>query len=60
MKAQCIAKHINMLSIENRYTVAKMLLFRDCKLLQSHSGAYIQLKDIYEITLNEIYNFSKT
>ena len=60
MKAQYIATNINTLSIENRYTVAKILLFRDCKLLQSNNGAYIQLKDIDEITLNEIYIFLKT
>lgn len=59
-KAQYIAKHINILNIEDRYTVAKILLFRDCKLLQSNNGAYIHLKDIDEETMEEVYNFLKT
>lgn len=59
-KAQYIAKHINILNIEDRYTVAKILLFRDCKLLQSNNGAYIHLQDIDEETMEEVYNFLKT
>jgi hypothetical protein len=59
-KAQYIAKQINNVSIDDRYTVAKILLFRDCKLLQSNNGAYIHLKDIDEETMEEIYNFLKT
>jgi len=59
-KAQYIAKQINNISIDDRYTVAKILLFRDCKLLQSNNGAYIHLKDIDEETIEEIYNFLKT
>ena len=59
-KAQYIAKQINNISIDDRYTVAKILLFRDCKLLQSNNGAYIHLKDIDEETMEEIYNFLKT
>ena len=59
-KAQYIAKQINNISIDDRCTVAKILLFRDCKLLQSNNGAYINLKDIDEETMEEIYNFLKT
>jgi len=59
-KAQYIAKHINILNIDDRYTVAKILLFRDCKLLQSNNGAYIHLQDIDEETMEEVYNFLKT
>jgi len=59
-KAQYIAKQINNISIDDRYTVAKILLFRDCTLLQSNNGAYIHLKDIDEETVEEIYNFLKT
>ena len=59
-KAQYVVKHINILNIEDRYTVAKILLFRDCKLLQSNNAAYIHLKDIDEETVEEIYNFLKT
>ena len=59
-KAQYIAKQINNISIDDRYTVAKILLFRDCTLLQSNNGAYIHLKDIDEETVEEIYNFLNT
>ncbi len=59
-KAQYIAKQINNLSIDDRYTVARILSFRDCKLLQSNNGAYIHLKDIDEETVEELYNFLKT
>ena len=59
-KAQYIVKQINNVSIDDRYTVAKILLFRDCTLLQSNNGAYIHLKDIDEETVEEIYNFLKT
>ena len=59
-KAQYIATHINILYIDDRYTVAKILLFRDCTLLQSNNGAYIHLGDIDEETVEEIYNFLKT
>ena len=59
-KAQYIAKQINNISIDACYTVAEILLFRDCKLLQSNNGAYIHLKDIDEGTIEQIYNFLKT
>ncbi len=59
-KAQYVVKHINILNIEDRYTVAKILLFRDCKLLQSNNGAYVHLGDIDEETMEEIYKLLKT
>ena len=59
-KTQYIAKHINNVSIDDRYTVAKILLFRDCTLVQSNNGAYIHLKYIDEETINANYNFLKS
>ena len=59
-KAQYVAKDINILSIDDRYTVAKILLLSDCKLIQSNNGAYIHFKDIDEETMEEIYNLLKT
>ena len=59
-KTQYISKQINNISIDDRYTVAKILLFRDCKPLQSINGAYINLKDIDEEIIDFIYNFLKT
>ena len=45
-KAQYVLKHRNILNIEDRYTVSKILFFRDCTLIQSNNGAFIHLKDI--------------
>ena len=59
-KAQYIIKQNNNASIDDRYTVAKILLFRDCTLLQSNNGAYIHFQDIDQETIEEIYNFLKT
>ena len=59
-KAQYVIKQINNVSLDDRYTVSKILMFRDYKLIQSNNGAYIHIKEIDEETLNEIYNFLKT
>ena len=60
MNAQYIAKHINILSLSDRHMVANMLVFRGHELLQTNNGAYINLTNIDENTMNEIYNFLKT
>ena len=59
-KAQYVIKQINNVSLDDRYTVSKILMFRDYKLSQSNNGTYIHIKEIDEETLNEIYNFLKT
>ena len=59
-KAQYVVKEINNVSLADRYTVCKILLFRGNELTQSNNGAYILLKDIDIDTINDIYNFLKT
>ena len=52
---QYIIKNINLLSIEEKYTVCKILIFRDVLLLQSNNGVYTFIDNIDEHTLNELY-----
>ena len=59
-KSQYIINNINLLSIEERYTVSKILNFRDVPLTQTNNGVYTFIKDIDENTLNEVYIFLKT
>ena len=59
-KSQYIINNINLLSIEERYTVSKILNFRDVPLKQTNNGVYTYIKDIDENTLNEVYIFLKT
>lgn len=59
-KAQYIINNINLLSIEERYSVSKILNFRDVPLKQTNNGVYVFIKDIDENTLNEVYIFLKT
>ena len=59
-KSQYIINNINLLSIEERYTVSKILNFRDVPLKQTNNGVYVFIKDIDENTLNEVYIFLKT
>ena len=60
MNAQYIATHISILSLSDRYTVAKILVFRGHELLQTNNGAYINLTNTDENAMNEIYTFLKT
>ena len=59
-KSQYIINNINLLSIEERYTVSKILNFRDVLLKQTNNGFYTFIKDIDENTLNEVYICLKT
>ena len=59
-KPQYIINNIHLLSIEERYTVSKILNFRDVPLKQTNNGVYTFIKDIDENTLNEVYIFLKT
>ena len=58
-KSQYIINNINLLSIEERYTVSKILNFRDVPLKQTNNGVYTFIKDIDENALNEVYIFFK-
>ena len=57
MNAQYIATNINILSLSDRYIVANILVFRGHELIQTNNGAYINLTNIDENAMNEIYNF---
>ena len=59
-KSQYIINNINLLSIEERYTVSKILNFRDVSLTQTNNGVYTFIKDIDENALNEVYICLKT
>ena len=51
-------KHINILCMVERYTVARILMFRGYKLKQNNNGA-----DIYNVdstTISDIYQFMKS
>ena len=58
-KAQYVVKQVDNVSLADRYTVCKILLFRGNELTQSNNGAYILLKDIDLDTINDIYNVLK-
>ena len=55
-----IVKNINKLSLSDRYTVARILVFKTHAPIQTNNGCYILFDKIDEDTLNEIYNFLKT
>ena len=59
-KAQYVITQINNVCLNDRYTVSKIILFRGYDLIQTNNGAHIQIKEIDEETLNEIYIFLKT
>ena len=59
-KAQYIINNINLLSIEERYSVSKILNFRDVPLKQTNNGVYTFIEDIDENTLNEVYTILMT
>jgi hypothetical protein len=59
-KAQYVIKQINNVSLDDRYTVSKIIFFRGYELIQTNNGAYIHIEEIDDDTINEIYNFLKT
>ena len=57
--SEFILKNINNLSLNDKYTIAKILMFREFDLKQSNNGAYIRLDRIDDCTLCDIYDFIK-
>ena len=55
-----IVKHISLLSLNDKHTIARILMFRECDLKQSNNGAYILLDHIDDRTLHDIYEFVKS
>ncbi len=52
-----IVKTINLLSLEGKYIVAKILLFKEIDIKQSNNGVYCLLDKIDDTTMHEVYNF---
>ena len=58
--SEYIAMNINRLSLSDRYTVARILVFRMYEPIQTNDGCHILLDKIDKDTINEIYNFWNT
>ena len=59
VKYKYIVNNINQLSYDHKYTIVKMLLFRNIDVKQSNNGAYCMLDNIDDDMLDIIYNFIK-
>ena len=55
-----IAKNVNRLPLSDRYTIARILVFKMYEPIQTNNGCCILFDKIDEDTINEIYNFLKT
>ena len=55
-----ISKHINVVSMNDTYTVARILTFRGYDLKQNNNGAYIDIYNVDSITTSDIYQFKKS
>ena len=54
-----IAKNIDRLSLSDRYTVARIRVFRMYEPIQTNNGCYILFDKIAKYTIHEIYTFLK-
>ena len=54
-----IAKNITSLPLSDRYTIARILVFRRYEPIQTNNGCYMLFYNIDKDTINEIYNFLK-
>ena len=52
-----ILKHLNLLSLDDRYTLSKILTFKDYKLSQSNNGADIMIKDLDSTIIHDSFCF---
>ena len=50
-------KHINNLSMSDKYTVARILTFRGYELKQNGNGAYTDITRVDSTTISDIYQF---
>ena len=51
-----MSKDTNSLSVSDRYTVSRILVFKMYELIQTNNGCYILFDNIDKDTINEIYN----
>ena len=54
-----ILKHNNVLYMNDKYTVARILMFRGYALRQTGNGAYIDITSVDRTTIRDIYQFIK-
>lgn len=47
--------HLNLCSLDDRYTVAKILTGRYYKLVHSNNGAYIMVKDLDSAIIHDVF-----
>ena len=52
-----IVNHIHLVCLNDKYTIARILMFRECALKQNNNGAYILFDHIDGRTLRDIYEF---
>ena len=55
-----IVKTIKRLSLSDRYTIARILVFKMYELIQTNNGCYTIFDNVDRDTINENYNFLKT
>ena len=55
-----IANNIDKLSLSDRYTIARILVFKTYDLIESNNGLYILFDNTDEETIHEIYILLKT
>ena len=55
-----IFKHINILCVNAKYTVARILTFRGYELKQNNNGAYIDIYNVDSTTISDTYQFMKS
>ena len=55
-----IVKNIDKLALSDRYTMARILVFKTYESIQTNNGCYSLFDKIDEDTITEIYNFLKT
>ena len=54
-----ILKHINILCMNAKYTVARILTCRGYEIKQNNNGAYIDIYNVDNTTISDIYQFMK-
>ena len=54
-----ILKPINVLSMNDKHTVARILTLRGYELKQNNNGAYIDIYNVDNTTISDIYQFMK-
>lgn len=59
-KKKYINKYINILEVNHKYELVKLLLFYNIKFNQTSNGVYIEYLKLNEAIIDIIYNFINT